>query len=57
MERIAMTTGDENVILLEIHEIMRQLGLNPLDWQKFNSSPITLNQISQPAAEEKEDTH
>ncbi|SCW51981.1 hypothetical protein SAMN04487970_101219 [Paenibacillus tianmuensis] len=56
MERIAMTTGDENVIHLEIHEIMRQLGLNPLDWQKFSSSPITLDQISQPAAEENEDT-
>lgn len=55
MERIAMTTGDETVVHLEIHEIMRQLGLNPLNWQKFCSSPLTLDQNLQPAAE-NEDT-
>ncbi|WP_163854173.1 hypothetical protein [Paenibacillus elgii] len=55
MERIAMTTGDETVIHLEIREVMRQLGLNPLDWQKFGSSPIPLDQASRSDAE-NEDT-
>lgn len=55
MERIAVTTGDETVVHLEIHEIMRQLGLNPLKWQTFCSSRLTLEQTSQPTGE-NEDT-